>query len=97
MIEAIGAYGIAEGIQGAVATGASQSSTFADWINQELAQANGAINAADGNLKKLAVGEPVSLHEVMLSMEEAKLQFQLVMQMRNRVLDAYQDLLRMQI
>jgi flagellar hook-basal body complex protein FliE len=97
MIEAITAYGAFEGIEGKAQANAVQTTGFADWISQELAKANGAINGADDNLKKFAVGEPVALHDVMLSMEEAKLQFQLVTQIRNRVLEAYQDVMRMQI
>jgi len=97
MIDAIAAYGSMEAIQGDATPNTVQATGFADWIAQELTKANGAINSADENMKKLAVGEPVALHDVMLSMEEARLQFQLVTQIRNRVLDAYQDLLRMQI
>ncbi|MES2355364.1 MAG: flagellar hook-basal body complex protein FliE [Pseudomonadota bacterium] len=96
MIDSIAAYGNMEGI-GNVATNATRSTTFIDWMSTELTKANGAINDADVNLKKLAANEPVALHEVMLSIEEARLQFQLVTQVRNRILDAYQDLLKMQI
>ena len=97
MIEAITAYGVSDNIDAQQGTTQVQSSGFADWIKQELVQSNDALKEADSNMKKLASGEPVSLHEVMLSMEEAKLQFQLVTQIRNRILEAYQDVLRMQI
>jgi len=96
MIDPIAAYGNMESI-GNVATNATRSTTFIDWMGAELTKANGAINDADVNLKKLAANEPVALHEVMLSIEEARLQFQLVTQVRNRILDTYQDLLKMQI
>ena len=43
------------------------------------------------------MGEPVNLHQVMGQLERAKLQLELVVQVRNKLLDAYQDLLKMQI
>jgi len=97
MIEAITAYGASDSIGLKTESTQVQSSGFSEWIKQELVQSNDALKEADTNMKKLASGEPVSLHEVMISMEEAKLQFQLVTQIRNRILEAYQDVLRMQI
>ena len=44
-----------------------------------------------------AAGEVASLHEVMIHMEETKLSFQLLAQVRNRLLDAYQEVMRMQV
>ncbi|TMG74310.1 MAG: flagellar hook-basal body complex protein FliE [Betaproteobacteria bacterium] len=55
------------------------------------------FSAADDAVRRLAVGEPVNLHQVMVQLERAKLQFELVLQVRNKLLEAYQDLLRMQI
>jgi flagellar hook-basal body complex protein FliE len=48
-------------------------------------------------VRQLAVGEPVNLHQVMVQLERAKLQLELVVQVRNKLLDAYQDLMKMQI
>jgi flagellar hook-basal body complex protein FliE len=48
-------------------------------------------------VRQLAAGEPVSLHEVMIHLEEAKLSFQLLAQVRNRLLEAYQDVMRTQV
>jgi flagellar hook-basal body complex protein FliE len=47
-------------------------------------------------LRSLAAGDAVSLHEVMMRAEEARLSFQLVVQLRNHVLEAYQEIMRMQ-
>ena len=53
--------------------------------------------AADKQLRELALGGTQNLHEVMIAVEEAKLSLQLMVQIRNRALEAYQDVLRMQI
>lgn len=70
---------------------------FAPWLTRELTQVNQQLTAADAQLQRLATGEVENLHQVMMSLEKAKLSFELVLQVRNRLLEAYQDILRMQI
>jgi flagellar hook-basal body complex protein FliE len=54
--------------------------------------------AAAGNaVAGLLSGNNVSLHQTMISMEEASVSFQLMVEVRNRLLDSYQELMRMQI
>ena len=72
-------------------------SDFSTWFSNEIGRANQALGTADSRLKQLAAGDSVPIHEVMLSLEEAQLTFQLVTQVRNRLLEAYQDILKMQI
>lgn len=76
---------------------AASSGGFAAWLDKELASVNTKIVDSDVQLRKLAAGEVDNLHQVMISMEEAKLSFQLALQVRNRLMEAYQDVLRMQI
>ncbi|HLQ00724.1 MAG TPA: flagellar hook-basal body complex protein FliE [Burkholderiales bacterium] len=71
--------------------------TFPVWLDEQIRTANQGIIEADDAVRRLAVGEPVNLHQVMVQLERAKLQFELVLQVRNKLLEAYQDLLRMQI
>ena len=75
----------------------SGQSEFASWMSKELGTINGKIGDADHTLQRLATGEVDNLHQVMLSLEEAKLSFQLLVQVRNKLLEAYQDILRMQV
>src|SRR3990170_8058428 len=49
---------------------------------------------ADSNAVQLATGENVDLHEVMLSMEHASLGMQTALQVRNKLVDAYQEIMR---
>jgi flagellar hook-basal body complex protein FliE len=78
-------------------SGSESVKTFSTWLDQQIKTTNTDIVAADDAVRRMAVGEPVNLHQVMVRLERAKLQFELVMQVRNKLLDAYQDLLRMQI
>lgn len=70
---------------------------FASWFSHELSAVNTGLLGADSDMRKLASGKAPSLHEVMIHLEEAKLSFQLLAQVRNRILDAYQEVMRMQV
>lgn len=63
----------------------------------EVSNLNGQLLAADVHLRSLAAGKTEQLHEAMMGMEQARLSFQFLAQVRNRFLDAYQQLMQMQI
>lgn len=46
---------------------------------------------------ELALGQADNLHQVLIGGEQTRLQFELAMSMRNRVLEAYQEIMRMQV
>lgn len=73
------------------------SSSFETWLGNQLEQVNDKLIHAERQVQSLAVGEAENLHQVMIALEDAKLSFQLTMQIRNRVLEAYQEILRMQV
>lgn len=81
----------------APATVAPASGDFGNWFAQEVQNVNQRLQVADTDIAKLASGQAPSLHEVMIHMEEAKLSLQLLAQVRNRLLDAYQEVMRMQV
>jgi flagellar hook-basal body complex protein FliE len=53
--------------------------------------------AASQAVSGLLSGKNVSLHQAMISVEEASVSFQLMVEVRNRLLDSYQELMRMQV
>ena len=53
--------------------------------------------SADDKAMDLATGEPVDLHDVMISRDSASLHMQLALQVRNKLVEAYQDVMRTQI
>jgi flagellar hook-basal body complex protein FliE len=52
---------------------------------------------ANDTVSDLMSGKNVSLHQAMISMEEASVSFQLMVEVRNKLLDSYQELMRMQV
>jgi flagellar hook-basal body complex protein FliE len=62
-----------------------------------LEQLNQQMLANDGVMQQLALGETDNLHQVMIGMERTRLAFDLMLQVRNKALEAYQELMRMQV
>jgi len=76
---------------------APQGSRFEALVSAGLDGTNRALLRTEADAQRLAAGEVQNLHQVMIHMEEAKTSFQLILQVRNRLLDAYQEVMRMQI
>ncbi|MGE3269630.1 MAG: flagellar hook-basal body complex protein FliE [Chloroflexota bacterium] len=70
---------------------------FGQALNTAIQGLSNSQNAADDASVALAAGEPVDLHEVMLARETASLHFQLAVQVRNKLIEAYQETMRMQV
>jgi flagellar hook-basal body complex protein FliE len=83
----------AEGTPGAPAGGGD----FGLWLSRALTRVNEDLAQADAGLQRLAAGDAQNLHQVMIALEEARLGLQLAVQVRNRLLEAYQEVLRMQV
>ncbi|CUJ95525.1 flagellar hook-basal body complex protein FliE [Achromobacter xylosoxidans] len=83
----------------AQASGAVQpvAAQFDALVHAGLSGVNRALLQTETDAQRLAVGDVQNLHQVMIHMEEAKASFQLFLQVRNRLLDAYQEVMRMQI
>ena len=75
--------------------GTQAAGGFASWFTQQAERVNTQIAQSEVQLQALASGEAQNLHQVMISLEEARLSFQLLAQVRNRVLEAYQEVMRM--
>ena len=71
--------------------------SFANWLSNQLGETNEQLQAADKALQQLASGQATSLHQTMLTLEQAKLSFQFLEQIRNRLMSAYQEIMREQI
>ena len=71
--------------------------SFASTLSDAFATLNESQAEADRARMALASGQPVDLHDVMLTMEESSLNFQLGVTVRNKLVEAYQDIMRMQM
>lgn len=71
--------------------------SFKDTLNGFIKDVNAMQVKADESIKKMAAGEITDVHQVMAATEEANVAFNLMMEMRNKVMDAYQEVLRMRL
>ncbi|WP_029453477.1 flagellar hook-basal body complex protein FliE [Clostridium algidicarnis] len=70
---------------------------FLDVLKQGMNSVNDKQVLADSNMESLIKGEQMDVHKVMLATEEAKLSLQMAVQVRNKLLEAYQEINRMQL
>lgn len=70
---------------------------FGSTLDRAIGQVDGAQKAADAQINAFVAGEQENLHEVMISMNQAELYLQLMTEVRNRMLETYQELMRMQV
>ncbi|MBI5325534.1 MAG: flagellar hook-basal body complex protein FliE [Ignavibacteriae bacterium] len=73
-----------------------QGEKFSDTL-KELIDDTNTLQIQSADLTERTIkGEPVDLHDVMIAYEKAKTSFQLLMEIRNRFLDMYREISRMQ-
>lgn len=70
---------------------------FAQLLGKGLQQLDQTVQTADSAMQKFALGENIPVHDVMIAMERAELSMQFAVAVRNRVVEAYQSFLRMQV
>lgn len=75
----------------------AQGPSFVQQVTQGLHEVNEQLLTSQSDLQGLAAGETANLHQVMVRLEESRISLQLLLQVRNRVLEAYQDVMRMQV
>lgn len=71
--------------------------SFAGMLEDALVRVQEIQSEADGEVRKLVAGEPVNLHRVILAGEKAGLAFELMMGVRRKVVEAYQEVMRMPV
>ena len=95
-----------QGLQPPVANKASKSKaivndpsvpSFKDTLKSFLKDVNSMQHHADKSIEKMVAGEITDIHQVMLAVEEANLSFNLMMEIRGKMMEAYQELMRMQV
>ncbi len=71
--------------------------SFTDYLASSIDKANEIQMQADTAAKELIAGRNKNIHETMLMLEKADMSFRLMMQVRNKVIDAYREIMRMQV
>lgn len=77
--------------------GDGQGVGFGDTLRQAIDEVDGAQKEAGNQVSAFISGEQDNVYEVMIAMNQAQLSFQLMTEVRNKMLDTYQELMRMQV
>ena len=80
-----------------VKTSGEIQSKFAGFLKDSINEVNNASLASNELTNKLVKGENVDLHNVMIASEKSSIMLQTTMEIRNKVIDAYQEIMRMQM
>jgi flagellar hook-basal body complex protein FliE len=73
------------------------NTSFGDTLNQAIADVNGLQQEAGKAVEKMVTGESTDLHDVMIAVEKARTSFDLLMEIRNKTIDVYREIMRMQV
>ena len=94
---AVTSVGTAGSTGSAGAVGSQGSSSFLDSIQEAMGQLNTSLTSTDASVSSFAAGGSADLHTVMLEMQQASLELKLGVQVRDKLLEAYQDIMRLQV
>jgi flagellar hook-basal body complex protein FliE len=79
-----------------ISTG-NESKSFADMLKDAVKETNHLQKVADQKMQDLATGRTDNIPEVMIAAEKADIGLRLMVQVRNKVIDAYQEIMKMQV
>lgn len=98
MIQAMNSIANQTALKGVENNSEPQSVNFSDLLKSSLEKVNMSQLQADELSKKIAAGDKsVNLHDVMIAVQTASLSLQETVQVRNKIISAYQEIMNMQV
>jgi flagellar hook-basal body complex protein FliE len=70
---------------------------FGTMLTDAIKEINQLQIDADQAISKVQIDEAGSIHEAMIALEKADVSFRAIMQVRNKIIEAYQEIMRMQV
>ncbi len=77
--------------------GKSIDNSFDDILKKSLAEVNELQNKADNSIKSIAEGKVENIQDVVVAIEKADVSLKLVTEIRNKAIEAYKEIMRMQV
>jgi len=71
--------------------------SFSSFLKESIEKVNESQIESDQLTEKLALGQDVDLHQVMIASQKASVTMQLTLEVRNKAIEAYQEMMRMQV
>lgn len=82
---------------GGIKTAPGAGASFNDVLGRFVSEVNSKQVNANASVRDMQAGGATSLHEAMIAMEEASVSFQMMVEVRNKLLESYQEMMRMQV
>lgn len=73
------------------------TSTFGSLLSDQIKKTNELQHKSDIEVQKFLTGESENIHDMMIAMEEATIALEMTTQVRNKIVEAYQELKNMQL
>ena len=70
---------------------------FQETLKKSIDKVNEMQLDAHHAMEAVATGKSANIHETMIAMQKAEVSFKMLMQVRNKVMNAYQEIMRMQV
>jgi len=80
-----------------IATTAEVHKNFSSFLKESIEQVNAAQIQSDAVTEKLVRGENIDLHTVMITSQKSSIMLQTTLEIRNKAVEAYQEIMRMQV
>jgi flagellar hook-basal body complex protein FliE len=97
MIDRIQRAALSPAVQQQTIKPAEAQRAFSQFLKEAIQEVNKRQSQSDQLTMKLARGENVDLHNVMIASQKASVSLQLAIEVRNKVVEAYQEVMRMQV
>lgn len=78
-------------------SGSKGGESFADTLSKAIDNVDQLQKVADVKMQKLATGENKNVADVMIATEKADIALKLMVQVRNKVINAYNEIMKMQV
>lgn len=75
----------------------SSEKSFADMLSKAVGSVDEAMKVSEQTTEDFIAGKTENVHDVMISMQKAQLSFQMMVEVRNKAIEAYNEISRMQI
>jgi flagellar hook-basal body complex protein FliE len=75
----------------------SPYASFGELLKQSIDKVSRLQHEADASINDLASGKQTDIHQTMIAVEKAEVSFELLMQIRNKVIAAYENIMRTQV
>jgi flagellar hook-basal body complex protein FliE len=81
----------------AIGTAGAQGPSFSQVLQDAVQEVDTKMKVADTEKAKLLTGETGNVHQAMIAVQESNVAFSLMVEVRNKLVDSYQELMRMQV